>query len=279
MKRIGLTVILSLLLLINASYAQRKISFPFSGGYDEEAEIQIGIQYNFLKQDYQLTLKNNWQVLYGKDTDPQELTYLGELKAVSSKSGQGFSFGIPVDFKLSDIVYANFTPTFAVINGLSIRYTSTNPEIAPIVRKSKQVVDDLYGDNFTAFEFPIALKLRSEEKKVFKTDVRYRGYLLGGIRYSRWAGAESYYATASNSIDSQSVYSPSLVLRNDYIAWEAGLGFDIYFSFFKMSPEIRFSQSVNNIFDNNHLLAKDNKFMKPLDKGLIRNVYFSLIFQ
>ncbi len=61
----------------------------------------------------------------------------------------------------------NFTPTFAVINGLSIRYTSTNPEIAPIVRKPKQVVDDLYGDNFTAFEFPVALKLRSEEKKSF----------------------------------------------------------------------------------------------------------------
>jgi hypothetical protein len=41
---------------------------------------------------------------------------------------------------------------------------------------------------------------------------------------------------------------PIVTARNDFTV-EAGIGFEIYFKYFKFAPEIRFSHGVNNIYN------------------------------
>lgn len=270
---------MSLLLTTSSLLAQRFVSLPFSG-YDEDAVIQIGFQYNYINQSYQLKLKDNWKQLFDElDADPQDLNYLGGLKSIRNKEAHGFSIGIPMDVKWSDKLSINFAPSFNILNSHSIEYASSDPEIKALTRKSKHVLQDVQGDNFNSFEFPVSLKFLSEEKKLFKSDTKYRGYLLGGVRLNRWTGIISHYDEISTEKLNNRPYTEGLVLKPEYMSWEAGFGFDFFMSFFKVSPEIRFSQSLNNVFSTNHNLSTDNKFMAPIERGLIRNLYFSLIFQ
>jgi hypothetical protein len=279
MIKYGYTIILSLLLSIHALMAQNLISFPFSG-YDEDASIQIGFQYNYINQNYQLKLKDNWKQLFESlDSDSESLTYLGELKSIQSRSSAGFSIGLPMDFRWSEKLSINFNPSFNILNSIQIVFSPIDTDRNPIVRKSKHVLQDLRGDNFNSFEFPVALKFRSEEKALFDSDAKYRAYVLGGVRLTRWVGLIKQYNDLRLESKNNRQVPEGIILRPEYMSWEVGVGFDIFLSFFKVSPEIRFSQSINNILSNNHLLSAENKFMAPIDRGLVRNIYFSLIFQ
>lgn len=279
MIKYGFTIIISFLLTISTSLAQSFVSFPFSG-YDEDAVIQIGFQYNYINQNYQLKLKDNWKQLFDNfDDDPQDITYLGGIKSVNSKRSHGFAIGIPMDFRWSERLSINFSPSFNILNSHSIDYTPLDVEKAIISRKSKHILQDLRGDNFTSFEFPIGLKYRSEEKRFFNSDSKYRAYMLGGVRLTRWTGLLNQYSDLIVEKRNKRPISDAIILRPEYMSWEAGLGFNFYLSYFKVSPEVRFSQSLNNVLSTNHILSAENKFMAPIDRGLIRNIYFSLIFQ
>ncbi|MFD2555691.1 PorT [Sphingobacterium tabacisoli] len=273
-------IIAGILFSIN-SFGQRKISLPFSSSYNEDATILLGIQYNVVVQSYQLQLKKDWQkhrIDYG-DTD---LNSLGELKSIQSKPSIGFSVGIPVDIRANENLYFTFNPSFLFFNGLGIEYQSTGAkpewEGKSITRKQRHVINSAEGSNFNAFEFPLSVKFRSDEKILKNKFNRYRAYLIGGARYTRWIGVNGEYKGILQQ-NPESI-APSLVMKPGYLSWEAGLGADIFFAYFKMSPEIKFNQSFGNVFDPGHKLAQDNNsFMTPIDKGLIRNIYVSLIFQ
>jgi hypothetical protein len=59
--------------------------------------------------------------------------------------------------------------------------------------------------------------------------------------------------------------------------YEAGVGLDLYFEWFKLSPEIKFSQTTKSV-----LLDKDrleNPYIAPIDKMFLRNLQFSLFFE
>ncbi|ERJ59712.1 hypothetical protein [Sphingobacterium paucimobilis] len=262
------------------SLAQRKISLPFSSSYNEDATILLGIQYNMVVQSYQLQLKEGWQKhnIYFGDNDANTL---GELKSIQSKPNFGFSVGIPVDIRANENLYFTFNPSFLFFNGLGIEYQSTGSkpewEGRTITRKQRHVSTSSDGSNFNAFEFPLSIKFRSDEKILKNKFNRYRAYLIGGARYTRWIGINDEYRSLLN--DTETTRPQSLIMKPGYLSWEAGLGADIFFAYFKMSPEIKFNQSFGNAFASNHELAKDNKFMEPIQKGLIRNIYVSLIFQ
>lgn len=279
MIKYGLTLILGFMLSIPTLIAQRFISFPFSG-YDDEATIQLGLQYNLVNQNYQLNLKNNWKQLFEDlDVDNEAVTYLGDLKSVHSPKRHGFAVGIPIDIKWNETLSLNFTPSFIILNSYQIAYTAMDAEIKPLIRKSKQSLNGLQGDNYHSFELPVGFKIRSEEKNIFKSDTKYRAYLVGGVRLTKWTGLVKKYDDLIIEKSNNRPVSEALILKPEYMSWEAGVGFNFHFSYFKVSPELRFSQSMSNVLNNNHVLSRENKFMAPIDKAFIRNVYFSLIFQ
>lgn len=273
MKKLG--VFVCSFLIATVAMGQGRISLPFSSVYDEDAMLLIGIQYNYVNQNYQLKLKENWQnysIDYGDN-----INHLGELKSIRSNNSHGLSVSIPMDFRVNANLYLTFSPSFLFINNSGIEYMSKDSNIEPIIRRTRHNIGNITGTNFNSFEFPLSVKLRSDEKYLKNKFNRYRGYILAGLRYSRLIGIDKEYQGWEKQ-QNEAIPHP-IIVKSSYPSWDIGFGADIFFPYFKLSPEIRFNQSFGNFLDTGHNLAKDNKFMAPLQKAYLRNIYVSLTFQ
>lgn len=263
-------------LFLSYGNGQSRISLPFTSAYDENAILLMGIQYNYVNQNYQLTLKNGWQKTYINYPLPEKKVELGDISSIHSYNSHGFSVSIPVDIRANEHLYFNFSPSFLFVNNSGVKYggADTTSWIHGTVYRAGQK-----STNFNSFEFPLAIKYRSDEKTFKNKFTRYRGYILGGARYSRFIGINKEHKELSDArLALPSMFLP-LIVQPSYFSWEAGIGVDLFFPYFKMSPEIRFSQSFRSVLNHDHGLAKGNIFMDPLEKGMIRNIYVSLIFQ
>ena len=99
--------------------------------------------------------------------------------------------------------------------------------------------------------------------------MNFRVYLIGGVKYS----LDIVSKKKTNDLDF--AYIDKLVKnKRSILAYEAGIGFDFYFEFFKLSPEIKLSHSVGSVLD-----PSDNPYSSPLDKLFLRNLQFSLYFE
>ncbi|HMR19693.1 MAG TPA: PorT [Sphingobacterium sp.] len=280
MRKTTLTIFFCTILFLGQG--QIRLSLPFTSAYDEDATVLLGIQYNYVNQNYQLALKKDWQS-YAIDYPGDNINDINGLKSIHSYNSHGFSVGIPMDIRTNANLYLTFNPSFLFINNSGIVYTGTDPlstDFAPksLIRRTRHLETSTNGTNFNAFEFPLSIKYRSDEK-IFKNKFnRYRGYVAGGLRYTRFIGIAGEYEGLLKERQNTPI-PQSLIWKIDYPSWEVGLGVDIFFPYFKMSPEIKFNQSFGSVLDHEHPLAAGNKFMAPIEKGLIRNIYVSLIFQ
>lgn len=257
--------------------AQHKISLPFSSYYDENAWLSMGLQYNYVNSAYRVGLKSNWAALGNASVPANNELYISNFASIETVVGHGMSVGLPIEVRFTDNLSTTFSPSFMFINKSGISYQDTIQSSQPIVRNMRHVPSTREGSNFNAFEFPLNIRFRSDEKVLKNKFNRYRGYVTAGFRYTRWIDLVGEYnewlaAPADNR-------PQPLVMKPGYLSWEAGLGVEIFFPFFRMSPEIKFIQSFGDVLDRDHAFAQDNAFMTPLDKTFIRNIQFSLIFQ
>lgn len=252
----------------------QRISFPFSGSYDEDAIFKVGIQYSYVNSRYILNLNRNWSAT-GIDYGPTNNNTLPNLQSIRSQAAHGMSVGLPIDVRITDNLYSTFSPNFVFINNSSITFSDADPEIGSINKRMRHSTESREGSNFNSFEFPLSLKLRSDEKILRNKYNRYRGYLTGGAKYTRFVGLVQEY----NDLIVELEQTNPLLVKPGYLSWEAGVGVEIFFTYFKVSPEIKFSQSFGNVLDKKHALNQDNQFMEKLDKAFVRNIQFSLVFQ
>lgn len=256
------------------SHAQRRLSIPFGSTYDEDAPIVLGINYSYINSKYIVSLKEN--ALENDMFPPDNQFHLANLQSIHSSPSHGVSVGIPLDFRITDLWYASFHPNFTFINRTAITYSGedSNGERKTLHRRLRHD-GSLDGSNFNSFEFPLKIRLRSEEKYFMNRENRYRGYITGGAKLTRWIGIMDEYV----KLKSSPVRTNAIIMKPEYVSWEVGIGAEIFFTYFKMSPEIKFSQSFGDILAHNHELSQGNAFMGKLDRALARGVYFSLIFQ
>jgi hypothetical protein len=159
--------------------------------------------------------------------------------------------GLLSDLRLGENADLRFSPTILFAKKkLDYNYDPNDP-ISKIVRAS-------------LLELPLTFKFKSDRRE------NYRIYLLGGGKYSRNVIPKNKSDDSSLSDDEKYVK-----IKPDFFSYEFGLGVDIYFEYFKMSPEIKWSQSFGNVLDKREL----NKFNTPIDKLLLRSIQFSLIFE
>lgn len=279
-----LTAIVCCLFAGLIAHAQSHFSFPFSSRYDEDAALSVGISYSYINARYVPILANDWNqsdIVF----QPGHLHNVEDLQSISSPGTHGVSVGIPVDFRINNNWYATFQPNFVFINHATIRFTSqpgfsTDQPGEPVHydRKMRHVNTSLDGTNFNSFEFPIRLKYRSDEKYFLKRTNRYRGYITGGVKLTRWLGIHEEYSQLKNTGGATTPKSIALVAKPEFASWELGIGTEIFLPYFRVSPEIRFSQSMGSVLDKSGILNEDNLYMNKLDKALFRTVSFSLIF-
>ena len=233
----------------------------WGGGVDDES-IHFGLTFQYVNSLYKVQKKANWRERF---RDPAtKLPVTDSLNAVYGKSSPGFGIGFVVNGRVSNNVDIRLTPTLIFSDRLmeyeygpaGIGTPPTTPAM-PFSSLEQKV-------SATMVEFPLGIKIKSNRRNNF------RAYMLYGAKYSM------DIASKKKTDDSGQDYVYKLLKNNkSYLSYEAGFGMDLYFEYFKMSPEIKLSYSLNNILNS----SDPNPYNAPIDKLTLRHVTFSLFFE
>lgn len=263
-----------MLVLFFAANAQKRMTLPFSGAYDEDQILHLGFFFTYQTSYYKATKNRNWQASDGGVPGRK----LVGLKTPAGMGGIGF--GIPVDVRLGGNANFIIRPTYLIFANQSLDYTFLDETTGERITVSKyhkeepgRTVGETLDKNFFAFEMPILFKFKSDMKKIYGED-KYRGYLVGGAKFSRNIGRNKYYNDLTENLPE---FMP-IIVKPYYFSYEAGVGVDFFFEYFKMSAELKWSQTMNSILDKKWKNLP-NPYMDPIDKLSLRSIQFSLIFE
>ena len=167
------------------------------------------------------------------------------LRVTGSIKNPGFSVGIISNVKFGDHFDFRFVPTFSFANR-NIRYSD---QVSDIDRRIES----------TFLELPLHVRFTSLPYKDMKV------FVIGGLKYSY---------DISNRSRTKKFASLIKLTPHDFSA-EIGAGMQFFFPYFIFSPEIKFSQGINNILIYNG----NNSESSVLEKILSRALTISLNFE
>lgn len=159
----------------------------------------------------------------------------------------GFSVGIISDMRLTRYLNLRFTPTLHFVDR-DITFQSS-------------AYQDTVSLTSIPFSLPVYLKYSAERKG------NYRPYLIFG------GGAQYDFGRKTSDV--------KLVLKPvDFFA-EVGVGCDIYFSFFKLAPELKFGIGFNDMLDRNIEPSNpdDAKYTQAISRLTSRMITLSFNFE
>lgn len=245
----------------------------WGGGIDNEG-FNWGFSFQYIASEFKIIKTPNWQKEF-ENKDPQQ-GFVGlvtpPLRSISSPVSAGFGIGFVLNYKLSKHLDLRSTPAL-IFNDKFVDYEydmgssiTTNPSLVPVSNtisgdfpdgKKRQKMSPVIVD------FPLGIKLKSDRRKDF------RAYLLLGGKYST-------DLTGGKKPKDEGEIWVNRILKNkkSYASYEAGIGFDLYFEYFKMSPEIKVSHSFGSV-----IKREGHPYDTPIDRAILRNFTFSLFFE
>jgi len=161
----------------------------------------------------------------------------------------GYSIGIVSNLRLNNYFDLRFIPTFSAT-----------------VRRLYVEMDNPLNGEYGIFEyeiessfiqFPFELKFKSERIN------NHRWYVLGGIQYN-------LDLASKEKVEDDTIFK---IARNN-VAWEAGVGIDIYFEYFKFSPQLKAQFGINNILVEDGTLP-----VSAIDVLLSRSILINFTFE
>jgi hypothetical protein len=225
-------------------FAQRA---PAWGGGADQNDYSFGFTFQYVSSYFKIDKKTNWQDPYfDQDLNRYATT---AVTNIGSNTTPGFAVSFLFRYRISEHLEARTTPGL-VFADRTINYSYEDP--TQDVSKPVQA---------TMVEFPLSLKLKSD-----RVD-NYRAYVMAGVKYSQAIGAKR------NKPDTDPVES-LLTNKNGFGSYEVGLGCDIYFEFFKLTPEIKLSNSLGNMLN-----PENTPYANPINKLSLHTVTFSLCFE
>ncbi len=249
MKR-ALTVVFLTLCSPAASIAQDR-------SVDTDYEVlTFGYMFQYISSDLKIYKQPNWRAPYPLTLDGSVLT--DELNSIRSRPKPGFGLGFLASLRMTDHSSLRFNPGLAFTDRLvEYEYASNVPGSNPPSPIVKRIVQA------TTVDLPLSYKLRSD------LNGRFRTYLLGGGRFSK-------SILSKKKLDDSALAPQEKFLKNkdSFFSYEAGVGIDFYFEYFKLSPEIKYSHSIGNV-----LQRANSPYATPLDKLFLHSIQVSLFFQ
>jgi hypothetical protein len=223
-------------------------SAPQSGGEADQTDFAPGFSFGYVSNSFKVIKTTNWQAPF---FDPVANKYItAPLNSITTNALPGFAIGLSARYSLSDLLEIRTTPSliFAdreLIYGYQDNTTTT-----------KQVQS-------TTVDIPLDFKLKAERTGNF------RAYVIGGLKYSLAVGK-------GNSSDSNDLSPLDKQVKNvaGFASYEAGFGCDIYYEYFKLSPEIKLSNSIGNV-----LVPENQPYSNPISKLFLHTVTISLYFE
>lgn len=242
MKR-KLTLLL-FFLLVGISFAKAQ---NWANGIDDD-KFNWGYSFQYVSVQYKIWKNPNWRDPF-LDASGNQVTE--GLNSISSNPTAGFAIGFVGNRKITNNLDLRLTPSL-VFTERKINYSYIMGD--PIEKKV----------NATMIDLPLGLKLKSDRL------MNFRAYMLGGLKYS------IDMASTKKQDNSLEVDELSKFVNNQktFLSYEAGAGMDFYFSFFKMSTELKVSQSFKNL-----IIHENTAFAYPIDKAKLRHFTFSLFFE
>jgi len=135
----------------------------------------------------------------------------------------GFTVGIITNLRLSESLDLRFLP------GMSFGERKLTYNI-PIEEGNNLSKDQCFSIKSTFLDFPLLIKYKSRRMN------NQRPYLIGGVAYR---------------IDINKSGKEDLVRTKPFSSYlEAGMGWDTYLQFFRLSTELKFSFGLSNILNN-----------------------------
>ena len=226
--------------------------FFFMVGFSATAQKKKWVQENlpgYDKQKYHygfsLAVHSSFNnIIYNNDFDS-----IPNLSAILPQASPGFSIGFLINARLSEYWDIRLHPNFVFYE------TRLNYHFAGSQGNEGSVREELIEG--TRIEFPLLLKWKSSRHG------NHRMYLIGGIKPVLEGGKRK---------DEDSTQDRVELIRSD-LAIDIGFGSEIYFSFFKFSPELRFSYGLSNL-----LASRDNILTRGLDRVTYNSVTLYLNF-
>lgn len=229
-----------------ALFAQQLV--PAWGGGADQTDLSFGFSFSYVSNDFKIEKKPDWRKPFF-DTDNQ-MNVTDSLNSISSKSSPGFAVGFITRYRITDHLEVRVAPSLVFADrSVSYKYQTASQDVDKLVQT-------------TTVDFPLSLKLKSDRIG------NMRAYLLGGMKLSSSVGSKKNADINAGALDK--------LLKNNknYSSYEAGLGFDIYFEYFKLSPEIKVSNSLGNM-----LVQENHPFSSPISKLSLHTIMFSLYFE
>lgn len=248
-RKIVLTfLIVSLSISVHAQQYSR--GMRWGGGIDYD-KFQWGFNLSYVGSSLKIFKEKEWQ--------DAVLPSSNKLESIRTPFTNGYGFGLLGGVKMHENLNLYFSPTVLFADQeVQFSYSTSN---VPDDKSSLLLTKELKA---SLLDLPLTVKFKSHRKK------NYAIYLLGGGKYTH------NIVSRKKMDDGDFTDSEKLLkLKSGFFSYEAGIGVDIYFEYFKMSPELKWSQSVGDVLDKRN----ENTFNEPIDKMLLRSIQFSLIFQ
>ncbi|QJD94683.1 PorT family protein [Mucilaginibacter robiniae] len=219
------------------------------GGGADQNDLSFGFSFQYVMQDYKIVKKPDWRNPY-PDPDHPGNYLTSPLTSISSKSVPGFAVGFITRYRISEHLEVRTTPSL-VFADRELDYTFENT-----TQNDKRLISS------TTMDVPLLLKLKADRLGNF------RPYLVGGAKYSFAIGGKSKQDANDDLLQKR--------VKNirGFASYEAGIGCDIYFDYFKMSPEIKVANSFGNV-----LVPENHPFAEPISKLFLHSLMFSLHFE
>jgi hypothetical protein len=169
------------------------------------------------------------------------------MKSVYSNAFPGFTLGVLANLHLGNHFDLRMLPNIAFgQRNISYEFKDSTQAVAKI--------ENAY------LELPVVMKFKSTRHR----NVRF--YVLTGIVYG--------YDLSSNKSADRKPGEAFIAVQPHNLGYQIGCGFDLYFPYFKFSPEIKLTNGINNV------LVRDGSLYSSMIEGLFSKVIsFNFYFE
>ncbi|GAA0877905.1 porin family protein [Algoriphagus jejuensis] len=205
-----------------SGFSQGLFGLTSTSGSDDKT-----ISYGFFLAGHTAT----YQIKYSEALFDPTHTANNQVYSIYPKYTPGLSLGFTGILRLHDQVNILLTPKIAFYEyRVDVNYYDTYDVALPDGTPSLGYRTEELVNEATMVEIPLLFKYRSQRFN------NTRMYFIGGGSYQ--------FRTKSQD---EANLDPIVTKGQDF-SIEAGMGFEIYFKYFKFAPEIRFSHGLNNIY-------------------------------
>lgn len=232
-----IAVVAILLTTVYLSNAQRAVELNLPDHDDKP--YYFGIVLGFNSSHYNIT---HHPYFLQRDT----------ISVVESKNSNRIHLGIMANLQLTKHLDLRAYPLNLIFSEKVFGYTQKLPSETSSTFE-KQSVESI------VMSFPFQVRLKSDRINNFRV------YTLAGMKYDFDLASNSGARNSDNIVK---------VNKTDY-GLEGGIGFQFFFPYFILSPEIKFSYGLSNVHSRDESLRYSN----VIDKMNSRMILFSLHFE